>query len=289
MTALMLAAGLLELRLRPDLGGAVSRFDRIEGGEIFPIMRGSDAPATVLDCANFPLVPYSNRIRGGRFTFRGRTVGQRPNMPPDPSPLHGQGWLAPWRVVEASRRGAELVYDHPGGEWPWTYQARQIFELDAHGLDHRLTCRNTSAEPMPCGLGLHPYFPCADATRLDTQVTGAWTVDEQVLPVDLVPAAGRYDLADRAICGQDLDNGFEGWGGDARIFNPDAPTLVIRSSDAKRFQVYSPRSGGLFVAEPVQAANAALNAPEVDWVGLGLQILEPGDTASLHARFELLR
>ena len=46
--------------------------------------------------ASFPLVPFVNRIRGGRFTFRGREVRLAPNMAGDPSPLHGQGWLNPW-------------------------------------------------------------------------------------------------------------------------------------------------------------------------------------------------
>ena len=53
--------------------------------------------------ASFPLVPYVNRIRGGRFTFRGREVRLAPNMAGDPSPLHGQGWLSPWQVERAGR------------------------------------------------------------------------------------------------------------------------------------------------------------------------------------------
>ena len=44
-----------------------------------------------------------------------------------------------------------------------------------------LTCRNTSGEPMPCGLGQHPYFPCSAGTRIETSVTHVWTIDEEVL------------------------------------------------------------------------------------------------------------
>lgn len=36
------------------------------------------------------------------------------------------------------------------------------------------------------------------------------------------------------------------------------------------------RNGGLFVAEPVSHANAAMNAPEECWSELGMEILEPG-------------
>lgn len=286
---LTLAAGTLELRLRADRGGSIERFDWLAGGERFPIMRGADAPARVLDCACFPLVPYSNRIRGGRFDFRGRTIVQVPNMAGDASPLHGQGWLAAWHVAQVSECHAELTYRHEAGEWPWAYEARQQFALDPGGLDLTLSCRNLSPGPMPCGLGLHPYFPCTSATRLDTRVTGTWTIDEDVLPVDLVPADGRYSLSDRAICAQDLDNGFEGWGGEARIATPGAPFVIrMTSSDATRFQVYSPAAGGLFVAEPVQAANAALNAPEEDWHRLGLRVLAPGEATTLTTRFDIV-
>ena len=66
----------------------------------------------VLDAASFPLVPYVNRIRGGRFTFRGREVRLAPNMAGDPSPLHGQGWLNP--VARSRRRtSADAVLELP--------------------------------------------------------------------------------------------------------------------------------------------------------------------------------
>ena len=83
-----------------------------------------------------------------------------------------------------------------------------------------LTCRNTSGEPMPCGLGQHPYFPCSAGTRIETSVTHVWTIDEEVLPVEKVPASGRYDLSNRLICGQNLDNGFGGWSGRVLMDDP---------------------------------------------------------------------
>jgi aldose 1-epimerase len=210
-------------------------------------------------------------------------------MAGDPSPLHGQGWLSPWTVDAASDRHAELSFRHEAGEWPWNYEARQEFSLDQSGISVGLSCRNTSIEAMPCGLGQHPYFPCGPRTSLDTQVTQAWTIDEKVLPVDEVPAEGRYGLADRLVCGQDLDNGFGGWGGEARMSDPDWPYSVrLSSADAHFFQLYSPPQGGIFVAEPVTHANAALNAPEAEWNALGLRVLKPGEAMSLTMRLDVI-
>ena len=171
------------------------------------------------------------------------------------------------------------------GEWPWDYRAEQRFTLDESGLTLALTCRNVANEPMPCGLGQHPYFHCGPETVIDTEVTHAWTIDERVLPVAKVPASGRFDLAGRAVCGQDLDHGFGGWGGIARLSDPAWPfDVALSSPDAGFFQLYSPASGGIFVAEPVSHANAALNAPEEEWPGLGLRVLEPGEAMSLEMR-----
>lgn len=287
---MVLRAGLLEVQLLPALGGCILRFDRVADGQRQPLLRDADATITqVLDAACFPLVPFANRIRGGTFSCDGRTIVLKPNMAGDSSPLHGQGWQASWQVVDAAEDHAGLSFHHRAGEWPWDYEAKQSIRLDADGLSLELTCRNLSAMRMPCGLGFHPYYPCTDGTVLDTQVASAWTVDAATLPVDNVPARGRYDLRDRRICGQALDNGFDGWSGVAAMAWPgQGASLRLSSPDAARFQVYSPMEGGTFVAEPVQNANAALNAPQAEWPELGLTLLEQGQSSSLHARFDVI-
>lgn len=287
---LVLHAGRLRLELSPSIGGAISAFEWVDDQTSRPILRKCHRRLEkVLDAASFPLVPYVNRIRDGRFAFRGREVRLRPNMAGDPSPLHGQGWRNPWTVEEASERSAVLTFQHEPGEWPWTYAARQEFALDQRGLSIRLSCRNKSDEPMPCGLGQHPYFPCGRETKLDTRVSHVWTVDEQLLPVEKVPAEGRYDLRKRLVCGQVLDNGFGGWGGLAWMGDPGWPyELVLSSASAGFFQLYSPPEGGIFVAEPVTHANAALNEPESEWPELGMRVLQPGQEMGLDMTIEVV-
>ncbi len=284
-----LAAGPLTLLLAPVIGGSVARFEYSVEERTIPLLRGcATAPTHVLETGSFPLVPYVNRIRGGQFTFRGQTVRLAPNMTGDASPLHGQGWLNAWRVVAKSEREATLEYRHDAGEWPWSYRAEQRFRLDESSLEVGLTCRNLSPDPMPCGLGQHPYFLCSPRTHIRTHVEHVWTIDEQVLPLEKIAASGDYDLADRAVCGLGLDHGFGGWGGSATLRDPDWPFAVTMSSpDAAFFQLYSPKSGGLFVAEPVTHANAALNAPEAHWAELGMRILEPDEEMTLSMRLAI--
>ena len=285
-----LAAEALELELAPAVGGSIARFDYVDSnGRRTPVLRPSATPlASPLEASSFPLVPYVNRIRGGEFEFRGRKVRIETNMAGDPSPLHGQGWLGAWQVERASGSEAELVFVHDAGEWPWPYESRQHFALDAAGLETRISCRNTGDDPMPCGLGIHPYFQCGAGTRIRTGVEHVWTVDEQVLPVEKVAATGRYDIADSPVCGRGLDNGYGGWNGTALLSDSDWPfDIVLSSPGARFFQLYSPEAGGIFVAEPVSHANDALSAPEADWADLGIRVLEPGESMELGARLEV--
>jgi aldose 1-epimerase len=286
----LLTCGPLSLALGPDLGGSVASFDRDSGGGAkTPVFRGIAAgEGGILDQGCFPLVPFVNRVRGGRFVFRGREVRLAPNLAGDPSPLHGTGWLGRWTVEKHDDCECVLRFRHASGDWPWPFHAAQHFALDPDGLTLTLTCANASSEPMPCGLGLHPYFPCTPETVLDAEVARAWTIDAETLPVEEVPAEGRYDLRGRRICGAGLDNGFGGWSGTARLSDPAWPfDITLTSPEARFLHVYAPVEGGFVALEPVTHANAALNRREDEWETLGLRVLAPGEAMSLSMRVEV--
>jgi aldose 1-epimerase len=286
---LILSADGVEVGLRPGVGGALTHFTDVTGAEPVDLLRRARPDFTdVLDGAMFPLVPFCNRVRDGRFSFGGHDVQLSPNLPPQKHPLHGQGWRGVWQVAGADRSSAELVFEHPAGEWPWAYGARLTVALEGRGMTVTLECENRAPDPMPCGLGLHPYFPCDARTMLHTVAEAVWTVDDEVMPVERVPAVGRYDLQGRIICGQDLDNGYDGWSGETLILWPDKARGLRLTSAAPRFQLYSPGQGGLIAAEPVTNANGALNRPSGEWPGLGLWVLQPGQSASMSARFHAL-
>ena len=236
----------------------------------------------------FPLVPFANRIRGGSFQFENQKIVLPPNMPGEKNPIHGQGWRSAWAVQSLGPASADLVYRHTRDVWPWTYDGAMTYEIDETRLRVTLTCANRSEEPMPCALGLHPYYDCDGSTQLATRVSRVWTIDADVLPVEAVPAEGRYALDGGPICGRSLDNGYDGWGGEAVMRWPDRDLEVrMVCADAGRFQLFSPPTGGIFVAEPVQNANCALNADQADWADLGITMLGEGDSVSLSATFEV--
>jgi aldose 1-epimerase len=288
MRKIRLSAGTLEAILLPEIGGSVARFDIRKADERISIFRPAPKHCrNVLQMGCFPIVPFANRIRGSSFAFRGRTITLSPNMPSEAFALHGQGWLAPWvvRIAEAGR--AVLEFEHRPGEWPWHYRAQQSFDLDPGVLEIGLSCRNLSRDDMPCGLGLHPYFPCSPKTVLDAYATGVWTIDEAILPVNRIAPQGRYDLAQTLICGRNLDNGYDEWDGKATLFWPEHNMRAGIQAQTTRLQIYAPAEGHVVVVEPVTNANAALNAAESAWPSLGINVLKPSEEMQVTVRFEV--
>ena len=67
-------------------------------------LRPGAAAGNSTRAAAFPLVPYSNRIREGRFSFRDRAVVVPLNRPPERHAIHGHGWQAGWRPIDVGPR-----------------------------------------------------------------------------------------------------------------------------------------------------------------------------------------
>jgi aldose 1-epimerase len=269
-----LAAGDYRLVLEPERGGSIARFDW--RGE--PLLRPS-RPGTVLDVACFPLVPFSNRIAHGRFRAGGREIRLSPNLPgrDHPHPLHGFGWLAAWQVVERDATSALLEHRHgEGREWPWSYRARQRFELTPQGLAAAIEVQNLSASAMPAGLGFHPYFPRRADTRYRGLHRGEWRVSADVLPLWLDLRETAIDWWHGAPVGsRSVDTVYVGRVGPLEIAWPDRGiVLTIRPSDELSFTVvYTPADADSFCVEPVShsidAVNRAESAAELAWLARG--------------------
>lgn len=272
-----LAAGDYRLIAAPERGGTILRFDW--RGE--PLLRPACGPS-ILDVACFPLVPFSNRIAGGRFRFAGREVRLEPNFPGSahPHPLHGFGWLAGWAVAASDARSAELRHVHAAGEWPWSYSAAQTFALDDRGLTLTLSATNTSAERMPVGLGFHPYFPCDSDTRYRGLHRGEWRNDADCLPLALDWRGEPTDWwAGAPVASRLVDTGYVGRSGPLTIVWPARDIgLTLECSDAlSDTVVYTPAGQDFCCVEPVTHATDAFNRNEG-------HVLEPGAALEVSVR-----
>lgn len=267
--------------LRPELGGAVASLSWRGRDVLRPTPEAADDP---LQTACFPLIPYANRIDQGRFVFEGREVRLTPTPGFEPHTLHGDGWRRPWTVEAEDDRSTTLVLEHPRGDWPWRWSARQAVVLDEAGLTITLSMTNTDDGPMPAGLGLHPWFIRPEDGRLMLEAEAVWRVDERLIPTDLAPPAAVFDWAEgpRIEAAPFVDNAYDGWNGIARIADESRMVTLEASANARWAHVYAPRGEGFVCVEPVTHRPDALNAPAGE--ASGLIVLQPGETMVISLR-----
>lgn len=250
------------LDINPDIAAALWRFTH-EGRDVLRPTVGETTDA--LMTGNFPLVPWCNRIRDGSFVVEGRKVKMPGNLGDSPHTLHGHGWRAAWRVVEASPSRAVLSYHHMPDTWPWEYEATVAYELRPDGLRCYLTIRNLSRGTMPSGLGFHPYFNRTPQTRLKAAVDGVWLSDDEVLPRNWHAGVLKKDWTRGDVVSHDItiDNCYTGFGGKAEIFEGDRLTHTLRASpNCHWLHIYAPVDNpSFFCAEPVNHMPDPFNQP----------------------------
>ena len=292
---LTLRAGQAELELSLD-GGCITafRWQREEGSIDWmrPAPAGSGFAPT--DAACFPLVPYSNRIRNGRFAFEGETYQLARNFPPEEHAIHGHGWQNRWRAQAQQDGSATLVFDFPrdGGEdpWPTTYRAEQRFELGETSLAVEIAVTNTGDRSMPAGLGLHPYFVRTPDCRLTANTGQMWESDETMMPTRLVtpPAALDPNLGVKPSTAV-LDSCYAGFGGRAEIEWPEWDAKLTMQSEASLgfLVVFTPPGETFFCVEPVSAMTNAVNLAGEGIGDGGIRSLAPGERFAARTLFTL--
>ncbi len=145
----------------------------------------------------YVMAPWCNRIEAGPVLLGSRRIALDSNFP-DGSAIHGQVYARPW-----DRREDGTLHVRGGGDgWPWAYEVGLRIEVVERSVRIGLTLVNLSSDPMPAGLGIHPWFrrPALVAIRGDAvypsnAATEAWP--ERV--------HGPFDLREVGEMSADLD------------------------------------------------------------------------------------
>ena len=282
MGEVLLRQGRWRATVLPDLGGALMRCDVERDGRWLPLLRPAPADAAdVLSAACFPTVPFFGRLRDGRFVFRGREVALH-----GIAPLHGCVWRMPWRVGTQAPGRVVIHCEHAAGDWPWPFVATQEIALGDAGLAITLSVRNTGDAAMPCGQGLHPYFPCDASTELSANVSARVPLDSDVLPIrGAAPVAARLQRC--RVHRQGLDDGFVGWDGVAIVTQPAQDVRIRLAADASRLHVYAPADGDFVCVEAISHAIDGFNLDEADHAGAGIAVLAPGESARMRMQLSV--
>ena len=278
MTQTTLRAGELELVVDAARGGSIMAF-RDRGSDLMRPWDGvSEDPRSF---ASFPLVPFSGRVDHARFRFGGKTYDLAANFPPEPHAIHGDGWTSPWEMVATTATSAELELVHDGPGDVLRYRATQIFWLYPDRLEIAVSLTNRGPEPMPFGLGHHPYFGDRDQARLSAEVGGVWLPDDLNVPKQLepVPVLWGFRLR-RPVDELVLDHNFQAWDGRALIEWPEAGRALEITADElyRHLVVYVPPGQLFFCVEPVSMIGDGFNLLSDGVEGTGVRVLAPGES-----------
>ena len=148
----------IKLDLLPEIGGRISSFIYDSFHVLRPIPLIDPKSIHMFKGGSFSLVPFSNRIKNGKFNFNKLEYNLIQND--FPHAIHGHGYLSNWTISEQSNSSAVIIYRHKANKlaWPWSYEITQSIYLNDFSCILELKLINTSNSIMPFGFGIHPFF-----------------------------------------------------------------------------------------------------------------------------------
>ncbi|MEU0370691.1 gluconokinase, GntK/IdnK-type [Streptomyces sp. NPDC006283] len=273
-----------------QLGSALRHYEAHDR----PLLDGFTADSPVTGGRGQLLVPWPNRVDGGRYRFDGQDLQLPLSEPEKHNAIHGLLRWTPWRLLarsdDAVRAGTTL---HPQPGYPFLLEVVAGYRLGPDGLDVVISATNVGDTAAPYGVGQHPYLTVGtdlvDTALLTVAADYRLCTDDRGLPAGHEPVDGTvYDFrTPRPIGDLQLDSAFTGLGRDAdghahvRLAHPSGLHGVDLwlGVGTRYVQVYT----GDTLAEPERrrrgVAVEAMSCPaDAFRSGTDLTVLEPGNS-----------
>ena len=285
MEELRFTDGDVEVVVLPELGARIHRIKAF-GRDL---LRTPDDPAVharePFFWGAYVMAPWCNRIAADPVVVAGRRVSVESNFP-DGTAIHGQVYLRPWTRQD----DGSLAIKAGGDGWPWPYEVRLQVEVADATARLELSLVNRSDQPMPAGLGLHPWFrrPIEVAIRADRVYT-----PNSATPPEPDPVGGPYDLRDVGPMANDLDATWLDLAEppvEIRWPEPGISATMRIDSPTRYVVAASPSDVDAIAVEPQTHVPQGLRRLQNGEPG-GLTMLDPGQTLRLRVdlAFEELR
>ena len=241
------------------------------------------------------LFPFPNRIEKGRYTWKGKDY-QLPVSDAFGNAIHGFVMDRPWRVVVADAQTAvaefQLSIDAPDRRdlWPSDFLIEVRYTLRKACLRADVRIVNAGQQPLPWGLGTHPYFraPLGSQSQLGqclVQVPAAttWELTDCLPTGRVLPVDPERDLRQGAeLDGLKLDDvlsGIEHTNGTvvSSLLDPAAGLMVTQVTDQifRECVVFTPPGRPCVCIEPYTCVTNAINL-EPQGIDAGWRVLPVG-------------
>lgn len=295
-------------RIAPELGFNCFEFHAVVDGQTLDVLdsmpkfeQGGQKPSG----SGIPILfPFPNRIRDGRFTWKGQEY-RLPGTDQWGNAIHGLCLDRPWRVVRQSDDFVtgqfQLSVDAPDRRelWPSDFMIEVDYELVHARLRARFRISNPGNQQLPWGLGTHPYFklPLGKDSRVDDCLVevpahSIWEL-ENCLPTGrkLTPTDEK-DLRDGEYVNvlklddvyTDLE--FDGPQFDCLVVDEKAGLQVVLTCPPifREIVAFTPPNRAAICLEPYTCPTDAVNL-QAKGLDVGWRVLGPGQ--EFHTWFDL--
>lgn len=182
-------------RILPELGFNCFEFRAMVDGQPIDVLDsipGFESGELKPSGSGIPILfPFPNRIRAGKFAWRGKEYALPLTDKKYGNAIHGLCLDRPWRVIDQRddlvTGQFQLSVDAPDrmSLWPSDFVIEVDYEIVHNRLRANFRIGNQSDKSLPWGLGTHPYFKLPMATSS--------SIDYCLIEV---PAARRWELVD---------------------------------------------------------------------------------------------
>jgi aldose 1-epimerase len=239
------------------------------------------------------LVPWPNRVDGGRYTFEGSSYQLDLSEPARGNAIHGLTRWAAWLPVAHAPDAVRLrhmLYGRPG--YPFCLDLSAEYRLSASdGLHVSVTASNPGSRPAPYGTGSHPYLtagtPLVDECELELPADLWQPADERGIPQGQPEdvTGTPYDFrSPRPVAGTQLDHALTGLGA-----SPDGRAWARLTGAGVQVAFWAGQGYHwlqVFTGDPLPPARRRralaiepMTCPPNSFVtGTDLLILQPGDS-----------
>jgi aldose 1-epimerase len=239
------------------------------------------------------LMPWPNRIRGGRYTFAGRGHTLALTEPDRGNAVHGLVRWATWSVQEQTSDQVTLGCRlRPQQGWEWSLDLSVSYALTQDGLTVTPRARNVGTDEAPFGFGAHPYLGVGEAqvdeVELGIPAASMLELDDRLLPTGLTAVDGTdYDFREpRRLGALALDTAYTDIDADAdgrwrvTLTHPRTGRVVTLWADATAYRWLQVFTGDSLPAKERRTSGIAVEPmtcpPDAFNSGDGLLVLGPG-------------
>lgn len=270
----------------PDFGAMLQGLTLRNNGDLYELIDAYADPVQVSENEAFKsshLIPFPNRVDRGLYQFNGQTYRLTPNHIAEDNAIHGLVLNRKFDAkFEQNEHAATLTLQHdfegtPG--FPFPFLTTIIYTFQTGQLNCSVLVHNLGSQPMPMGVGWHPYFKLGDKkiNDLSLKLPEGRRIEtgERMIPTGKLVDYNQFRTA--APIGQTpFDIGFyvnnNGEEAITTLFDEERKvTLLVSQKNCPYLQIFIPSSRNSIAIEPMTCAPDAFNN------GLGLETLKSGE------------